>query len=1328
MKREKNTDTQIKFVCFVLAFVLLFSGAHILAGEIGGYIVEAMTKTASVQEEAVSYGTTVYDSGSYSEELFMPNYDTEVITKRNLQKPTVDTFGSHDEDYYPSYTNQLKTIDDAKRQEILSENVEMISNVKEWFAEGTLTQNLKKHVSADGQFYNSKEYANADRIEKEITVNYKTPSRRRSLNVFAPAGEVITVKIDSSLVNKGLTVIIGYPYEACDIGSANRILGNRMAKFYLTFKLTKEVTEIGSPLGGMVMLEGLPGSITSNFKITVSGGIDMPSYKLGASTQSEWQNILEAPAPYIWLLTPYIYFVLPKVFVTDIEDPYLAMLWWHKSAMISLYGIGRDTFTTPVISILDDYVPVGEAVNFTWGFYSLSPTYWSKTVLDYNQLMYTEGAWGPIHEFNHNNQAYIYDSQDWGVGGVDEITNNVFNAMSYIMLTDIALTRTATQQPANGYWSVVSDPYYNYKKLAYESGRVSTYDQLDTNKLFGFVDIIHTFGVDKFLDFIRANYGLVQVEGYDGTNLCQDGYLKTEDGYALLSSLFYKTDFVDYFTKVWHFNISSDVVNQIKSYGFDEYFSINNVFSSGIKGLETGRAFKIHIGTTNVLNFRDYTLCSTDDYELESVSEPSHGKLVDNGNGTYNYVPDDDFTQDSFDLLYKVNLNGKVYYRTLVVKLTSNYQYIETVTYNSDSSKRSLSAENAIAQLANDDNVLTRGTVNNFTASTLSGDNLTRFRASVVFPTAGTYTFMVYGDDKAYLKIGNETAYTSTYLESLDGAKKLTTNKITVDVTANKPLQIEAYCFNTGGGGKLYLKYSKDGENYQDIPSSYCYAYNVTQEQINQSRNVTAPVYPAVVDLRNKYLNNFYSNSIEYGYVPSDIKCVDDNGNDVKAVPDAKLSNMFDGDTGTNFHTAWYGTMTKYPHNYYFTFDEQIRFNRLDMFFNGNWNYYAIGDYELYASNDGVDYSLVYIGSNRGGNFQLHLGASVLTKYVKLVVKSNASGQGFTAISEIKFLQENDYGINYNIYGSNDKLLEYNDNAWQSVTGNYNNSVGMHTNDGTLKFYLTGTDLALYSINEQSTIIIDSVEYTIGANHHAYSPSFLIDGLTNMKHYVEIQAKDMTVDIIKTTGVISEVVSLDEIPIVAADQYYNGKQLRPILSYNGIALTEGVDYYVTSIHNNQNIGVATYAVKALQPNDGEFQGTFNILPVHLDNNSVTLAPIADVVYSGNSITPDCTATVVLDGEEIVLQEGTDFDVSYVNNTQVGTASIILTFKGNFSGTATGYFNIVNIPKQEEPTQQPSDEVTPKEPNYELGMYIASGIGVVFMLAVVVTVSLLLRKK
>ena len=59
-------------------------------------------------------------------------------------------------------------------------------------------------------------------------------------------------------------------------------------------------------------------------------------------------------------------------------------------------------------------------------------------------------------------------------------------------------------------------------------------------------------------------------------------------------------------------------------------------------------------------------------------------------------------------------------------------------------------------------------------------------------------------------------------------------------------------------------------------------------------------------------------------------------------------------------------------------------------------------------------------------------------------------------------------------------------------------------------------------------------------------------------------------------------------------------------------------------------------------------------------------------YTGGEITPDIAAY----SAGVHLVKGTDYDLSYENNINVGTATATITFKGNYTGTRTVNFKIV----------------------------------------------------
>ena len=90
--------------------------------------------------------------------------------------------------------------------------------------------------------------------------------------------------------------------------------------------------------------------------------------------------------------------------------------------------------------------------------------------------------------------------------------------------------------------------------------------------------------------------------------------------------------------------------------------------------------------------------------------------------------------------------------------------------------------------------------------------------------------------------------------------------------------------------------------------------------------------------------------------------------------------------------------------------------------------------------------------------------------------------------------------------------------------------------------------------------------------------------------------------------------------------------------------------------------------------NAEFSATYLKM---LTSPDITVDALPNMAYSGQSLTPKVT---VRDGET-TLEEGTDYTVSYADNTNPGTATVIVTGKGNYTGEATAQFTIVQLDAQ-----------------------------------------------
>lgn len=136
------------------------------------------------------------------------------------------------------------------------------------------------------------------------------------------------------------------------------------------------------------------------------------------------------------------------------------------------------------------------------------------------------------------------------------------------------------------------------------------------------------------------------------------------------------------------------------------------------------------------------------------------------------------------------------------------------------------------------------------------------------------------------------------------------------------------------------------------------------------------------------------------------------------------------------------------------------------------------------------------------------------------------------------------------------------------------------------------------------------------------------------------------------------------------DCVYTGDEICPIptLTWNGFTLVYGEDYEVRYFEN-VNAGFCTAVIYG----KGNFCGTqvvkFRIFGKSVENAVVSEIP--DQVYDGNEKTPPITVT--LDG--VKLKEGADYTVEYVNNTEKGTATVIIRGIGNYSGVTACTFRI-----------------------------------------------------
>lgn len=137
---------------------------------------------------------------------------------------------------------------------------------------------------------------------------------------------------------------------------------------------------------------------------------------------------------------------------------------------------------------------------------------------------------------------------------------------------------------------------------------------------------------------------------------------------------------------------------------------------------------------------------------------------------------------------------------------------------------------------------------------------------------------------------------------------------------------------------------------------------------------------------------------------------------------------------------------------------------------------------------------------------------------------------------------------------------------------------------------------------------------------------------------------------------------------------YDGSAKKPAVTVkDGIkVLTEGTDYSI-SYAKNTHAGDAVVTVTGLNNYGSSTTVTFKIYPKSLSGAVVTLDNNAFACDG----TEKCPSVAVTEGN-VTLTENTDYKVEYKTNKEPGTAMVTIVGQGDYTGTLTTEFSIIQL--------------------------------------------------
>jgi len=211
----------------------------------------------------------------------------------------------------------------------------------------------------------------------------------------------------------------------------------------------------------------------------------------------------------------------------------------------------------------------------------------------------------------------------------------------------------------------------------------------------------------------------------------------------------------------------------------------------------------------------------------------------------------------------------------------------------------------------------------------------------------------------------------------------------------------------------------------------------------------------------------------------------------------------------------------------------------------------------------------------------------------------------------------------------------------------------------------------VYTGNE----LTQTVTVTVGGKELTKDTDYTVTGLTGTEpgsYPVTVTGTgNYTGTVTKSFEIAKADISSATISDIDSPVGYTGTAYEPevTVTFNGTELALDTDYTV-AYTNNVNAGEATVTITGTGTHfKGSVEKHFTITAADL--SGCTFAPIADVTYNTKAHTPE--VTVAISGR--TLEADKDYTVSYPSNVNAGTATVTVTGKGNFTGSANTTFTI-----------------------------------------------------
>lgn len=1008
-------------------------------------------------------------------------------------KPIVSDGGL---DLYPTYgTNIKNTATTQQMQNIINENNSLLASSSTYdsmdeygnlYLNGSRTGKvLYKHSASTNMYYGD---VSDDEVAviKEITIKARQQGNYIT-GLYAPAGEVIKIEISQNDLENtnGLRLSIGQISQTNELN--NVWIGadsfNRMPVIANTMSVNSTTAYVGFHLGGPIYVT--PNNSNCTFTIKISGAVEYLHYIHGLTTKEEYESMQNLSAPYfdleIWDTS--VRHSGPKIYAPkDFESVVKVATLWENISRISTQVPNSSRKQIGITFIYDPFIAAAgaAAVAFVGRNWCNLPTSWMSGSLNYDTFV-TSGMWGTIHEFNHHYQSYGIDSN-----ATNEVTNNATSLLSYVLYTNISAMRSLSDSTLTG-WNRFTDASRSLRETISNSASQNAQDALNI-----YADIIHAFGVDKFIQATKFNNGARGVDNWY-TALCETMHY----------------DFSYYFSNLLNQKVSQSLIDKYSSYptfvpvatifqiGRNYYNDNNEVF------VETMRPYEINYGESLVMDFNERLILPSDfSFEITDIAKPKYGTLTKTSDNVYTYTPDENTESGTFYITLKLH-NEKI--ETPDVTISINIKQSgknATATRYTYSPKIYTTTSEALENNFAGYETTTQNYTKSHFMNGLNNGSIGVVEGKIYIPSSAEYTICFRagrGNHSLYLSVNDDLNYQNVVILTGNHPNFVSSGEQTykLELNAGDYLYFKEITVSNGNDAYMELGWAYGTNAMASIPTTYVMGNKGTYgigdfstPTYYTKTNVVSQLYPENLNA------SIISTQGDYGHW--------DN------LDQYKIENILSSNEDLQFHSK---------RNYYISEDNPFgvtvdmgNIYRVNKFIISKYTGGQIAQmptkFELYGGRTLEDMQLLgnYDINYTDGNVEVTFNETNIRYYTLLVYDTN--NHQYVAMKKVDMcLDFNGEEI------SPDRVLysKYEKIYTQSTYGHVNST------SGKVKIEFEGTQFGIYTNQNQNVkleIEIDNKKYNVTIDQlNKKHLAFLSETLSAKKHTIIITVKRGTLNL-----------------------------------------------------------------------------------------------------------------------------------------------------------------------------------------------------------------------